>query len=73
MLQIVLGEIYPLEFLKALFILEPLLFYIFLSDLFFMVKDVSISSYADNNTLYDSCSTAKEIILSLKSLSRELF
>ena len=35
-------------------ILGPLLFNIFLSDLFLIVKDGNIASYADDNTLYDS-------------------
>ena len=44
-------------------ILEPLLFNIFLSDLFLIVKDISIASYADDNTLYGSCDTLEEVIL----------
>ena len=35
-------------------VLGPHLFNIFLSDLFLVVKDVNIASYADDNTLYDS-------------------
>ena len=35
-------------------ILGPLLFNIFLSDLFLIVKDINFASYADDNTLYDS-------------------
>ena len=54
-------------------ILGPLLFNIFLSDLFLIVKDVNIASYADDNTLYDSCDTIEEVILSLKSSSEKLF
>ena len=38
-------------------LLGPLLFNIFLSDLFLIVNDVNITSYADDNTLYDSCDT----------------
>ena len=34
-------------------ILGPLLFNIFLSVLFLIVKDVNIASYTDDNTLYD--------------------
>ena len=45
-------------------ILGPLLFNIFLSDLFLIVKDVNIASYADDNALYDSCDTIEEVILS---------
>ena len=39
-------------------ILGPLLFNIFLSDLFLVVKDVNIA-YADDNTPYDSCCTVE--------------
>ena len=53
--------------------LEPLLFNIFLSDLFLIVKDIRIASYADDNTLYDSCDTLEEVILSLQSSSEKLF
>ena len=38
-------------------ILGPLLFNKFLSDLFLIVKDVNITSYADDNTLNDSCNS----------------
>ena len=40
-------------------ILGPPLFNAFLSDLFLIVKDVNIASYADDNTLYDSCDTTE--------------
>ena len=33
-------------------ILGPILFNIFLSDLFLVVKDVNFARYADNNTIY---------------------
>ena len=54
-------------------ILGPILFNIFLSDLFLIAKDVTIKSYADDNTLYDSCDTIEEVILSLQSSSKKLF
>ena len=54
-------------------ILGPLLFNIFLSDLFLIVKDVNIASYADDHTLYDSCDTIEEVISSLQSSSKKLF
>ena len=53
-------------------ILGPLLFNIFLSDLFLVVKDVNIA-YADDNTPYDSCYTVEEVILSLQSSLKKLF
>ena len=52
-------------------ILGPLFFNIFLSDMFLIVKDVT--TYADDNTLYDSCDTIEEVILSLQSSSKKLF
>ena len=62
--------IYSLEFPKDL---GPLLFNIFLSDLFLIVKDVNIASYADDDTLYDSCDTIEEVISSLQSSSKKPF
>ena len=41
-------------------ILGPLAYNIFLGVLFLIVKDVNIASYADDNTLYDSCDTIEE-------------
>ena len=54
-------------------ILGPLLFNILLSDLFLLVKDVNIASYADDNTLYESCDAKEEVISSLQSSSKKLF
>ena len=51
----------------------PLSFNIFLSDLFIIVKDVNIANYAGDNTLYDSCNTIQEVILSLQSSSKKIF
>ena len=42
-------------------ILGPLVFNIFLYDPFLIVKDANITSYADNNTLCDSCDTIEEV------------
>ena len=53
-------------------ILGPLLFDKFLSNLFLIVKDVNIASYADDNTLYNSCNTIEEVILSLQISSKKL-
>ena len=38
-------------------ILGPILFNIFISDLFLVVKDVNFASYADDNTIYQSGKT----------------
>ena len=51
----------------------PLLSNIFSSDLFLIVKGVNIVSHAGDNTLYDSCDTIEEVILSLQSSSKKLF
>ena len=42
-------------------ILEPLLFNIFLNDLFLFVSNPSLSNYADNNTLYTFGDNLKKI------------
>ena len=57
---------YFLEFPKG-----PLLFNKFLSDLFFIVKDVNIACYADDSTLYDSCNIIEDVIFSLQSSSKK--
>ena len=51
----------------------PLLFDIFLSDLFLIVKDFNFASYGDDNTLYDSYDTIEEVILSLQNSSKKPF
>ena len=48
--------------------MESLLFNIFLSELFFIVKDVIIASPTNDITLYDSCNTIEEVLLSLQIL-----
>ena len=50
-------------------VLEPLLF----NYLILVVQDVDITSYADDNTLYVSCNTTGEVILSLQSSSKKFF
>ena len=58
MIPTFLGVMYYLEFPKAPSVI---------------VIDVHIASYADDNTVYDSCNTIEEIILSLKCLSTKRF
>ena len=43
-------------------ILEPLLFNIFLCDMFLFCKDVDFASYADENTQYCIGKTPEEVI-----------
>ena len=50
-------------------VLGPLLF----NYLILVVQDVNITSYADDNTLYVSCNTIGEVILSLQSSSKNFF
>ena len=71
MIPIVLGVLY--SGVSQSSILGPLLFNIFLSDLFLIVKDFNIASYADDNTLYDSFDTIEDVILSLQSSSKKPF
>ena len=54
-------------------ILGPLLFNIFLCDLFYMVGDTDFASYADDNTLYVSADTVDEVIKRLETASVNLF
>ena len=46
-------------------VLGPILFSIFLSDLFLVISDTDFSSYADDNTIYDSGNSIDEVISSL--------
>ena len=54
-------------------ILGPLLFNIFLCDLFYIMSDTELSSYAANNTPYVSADTINEVIKRLETASVKLF
>ena len=54
-------------------ILGPILFNIFLSDLFLIVQNVDFASYADDNTIYNSSENIDDVILSLQESSKQLF
>ena len=54
-------------------ILGPLLFNIFLCDLFFIMKETDFSSYADHNTNYRTADTNEEVIKLLERDSTMLF
>ena len=54
-------------------ILGPLLFNIFLTDLFFIVENTDIASYADDNMPYISANNINEVILSLEKATDTLF
>ena len=47
-------------------ILGPLLFNIFLADLFFLINDVDIASYGDDNTPYVTAYDIDDVIVSLE-------
>ena len=53
-------------------ILGPILFNIFLSDLFLFVQDVDFASYADDNTIYDAGDSIDEVIFSSQESSKNL-
>ena len=48
-------------------ILGPLLFNIFINDLFFFVKDSKIANYADDNTAYSTANTIEDLLKVLES------
>ena len=50
-------------------ILGPILFNIFLSDLFLVVKDTDFASYVDDNTIYDIGDSINDVIASLQDSS----
>ena len=54
-------------------ILGPLLFNIFLADLFFILNDVDIASYADDNIPYVLADDINVVITSLEKASKALF
>ena len=54
-------------------ILGPLLFNIFLIDLFFIVEDFDIASYANGNTPYVNANNMDRVVKSLEEASNQLF
>ena len=54
-------------------ILGPLLFNIFLIDLFFIIEDTNIASYIDDNIPYVSAGNIDRVIESLEVASETLF
>ena len=54
-------------------ILGPLLFNIFLADLFFIIKDIDIASYADDTTPFIVENDLEDVITSLEKASVDLF
>ena len=54
-------------------ILEPLLFNIFLCDLFLIMENIDIASYADDNTPYTTGNSIEEEFKNLKTLEKRFF
>ena len=54
-------------------ILGPLLFNIFLADLFFILDKTDIANHADDNTPYTSSNDVNGLIMSLEKASKKLF
>lgn len=47
-------------------ILDPLLFNIFLNDIFFYDENSDLSNYADNNVLYSSGNSLEQVKITLR-------
>ena len=54
-------------------VLEPVLFNIFLSDLFHVMKEIQFINYADDNSLYNSGNTIEVVISSSQESSETIF
>ena len=54
-------------------ILEPLLFNIFLCDLFLITENTDIASYADDNTPYTTGNSIEEVIQKLENVAKRFF
>ena len=54
-------------------ILGPLLFNIFLCDIFLIMENIDITSYADDNTPYTTGNSIEEVIQKLKNVAKTLF
>ena len=63
------GKRFYLEYCK---VLRLILFYIFLNDLFFVMKETEFTSYAGDKTLYDVGNTIENLILCSQETSRKL-
>ena len=54
-------------------ILGPLLFNVFLCDLFPIMENIDIASYADDNTSYTTGNSMEEVIQKLENAAKTLF
>ena len=55
------------------FILEPLLFNIFISDYFLILNNIEIASYANDNTPYCSYKSFEDVITCLERTADDIF
>ena len=55
------------------YILGPLLFNIFLCDLFLIMENIDIASYADDNTPHTTENSIEEVIQKLENAAKTLF
>ena len=67
------GLIYYLDPFPQRFTLGPLLFVIFICDLFYFSENVDIASYADGNTPYCASHDIQTTINTLQDSSAKLF
>lgn len=51
----------------------PILFNIFLSDLFLVINDVNFAIYADDNTTYDSEERTDNVMTSIQESTKRIF
>ena len=54
-------------------VLGPLLFHMFLCDLFLIIENNDIASYADDNTPYTTGNSIEEVIRKLENAAQTLF
>ena len=54
-------------------VLRPILFNIFLSDLFLIIDETEFVGYANDNTLYDAGNTTEDVVWSLQESYQNLF
>ena len=54
-------------------IFGPLLFSIFLCDLFLIIENIDIASYVDDNTPYTTGNSIEEVIQKLENAAKTLF